>query len=98
MLTEERTPLARVNSQASSARSMLDQAASDRFPSLIGILYCVLGGGAASETLLLTKTSVNLLITSIFESNNQFHSLVSLVLLGMIVVTVIVQVCCSRSH
>lgn len=54
-IVPEEEMLASPLSLAASARSLAGSIAPKQFPQLIGIMYCVLGGAAASETLLLTK-------------------------------------------
>ncbi|KAJ3150094.1 hypothetical protein HDU86_006717 [Geranomyces michiganensis] len=57
----------------------------------IGALYGVVGGTVASETLLLTKSGVELLIVSIFETDNQFRGGFSFALLATLCFTVYLQ-------
>ncbi|KAJ3181734.1 hypothetical protein HDU87_000752 [Geranomyces variabilis] len=57
----------------------------------IGALYGVVGGTVASETLLLTKSGVELLIVSIFETDNQFRGGFSFALLATLCFTVFLQ-------
>ncbi|KAI8915016.1 hypothetical protein DFJ77DRAFT_464317 [Powellomyces hirtus] len=57
----------------------------------LGALYGALGGTVASETLLLTKSGVELLIVSIFETDNQFRGAFSLTLLAALCFTVFLQ-------
>lgn len=65
----------------------------NKFSGVIGILYSILGGIAASDTLLLTKTGLDMLLFSIFHSDNQFKGFLSFLLLGLIGLSVFLQVC-----
>eukprot|EP00842_Homolaphlyctis_polyrhiza_P000619 jgi/Hompol1/1558/HPOL_003420-RA len=58
---------------------------------LLGILYAFVGGITASETLLLTKSGVELIVISIFDSQNQFQGAFSFVLLATLAVTIFMQ-------
>ncbi|KND00970.1 uncharacterized protein SPPG_04069 [Spizellomyces punctatus DAOM BR117] len=57
----------------------------------LGALYGMLGGTVASETLLLTKSGVELLIVSIFQTDNQFRGAFSFCLLAVLCFTVFLQ-------
>ncbi|RKO88784.1 hypothetical protein BDK51DRAFT_24610, partial [Blyttiomyces helicus] len=57
----------------------------------VGVLYAVLGGTVASETLLLTKSWVELLIVSVLERENQFHGYFSFCVLAVLCFTVFLQ-------
>ena len=59
---------------------------------VVGILYSILGGIAASDTLLLTKTGIDMLLFSIFNSDNQFQGFISFLLLGLIGLSIFLQV------
>ncbi|KAG0250917.1 NIPA-like protein 3 [Mortierella polycephala] len=54
--------------------------------------YAALGGMMASYTVLFAKSLINLLVTSIFEGENQFTSFVAWVILIVTVVTAVSQV------
>ncbi|KAF9187405.1 hypothetical protein BGZ51_001311 [Haplosporangium sp. Z 767] len=54
--------------------------------------YAALGGMMASYTVLFAKSLINLLVTSIFEGQNQFTSFVAWVILIVTVVTAVSQV------
>ncbi|KAI8799869.1 hypothetical protein BJ742DRAFT_717401 [Cladochytrium replicatum] len=60
----------------------------------LGTLLAVAGGIMASETLLLSKTGVELLIVSIIGSENQFQGLFSFLVLIILVLTIVVQLYC----
>lgn len=64
----------------------------NKFSGVIGILYSILGGIAASDTLLLTKAGLDMLLFSIFHSDNQFKGFLSFLLLGLIGLSVFLQV------
>ena len=98
--TEENAPLLGVQSataasaisgdiqSATSAKSF--QNGHSSYSHIIGILYAVLGGLAASETVLLTKAGVDILISSLIETNSPL----SLLLLVALISTVITQLYC----
>ncbi|KAJ3036263.1 hypothetical protein HDV00_002919, partial [Rhizophlyctis rosea] len=65
-----------------------------RHAEIIGILYALLGGLSASETLLLAKSGVGLLITSVVGSVNQFNGGFSLMILLVLVLTLFLQLYC----
>ncbi|KAI9105463.1 hypothetical protein DFS34DRAFT_599475 [Phlyctochytrium arcticum] len=73
-----------------SSNSVLDLAAKVK-GDWLGALYGVVGGTVASQTLLLTKSGVQLLIVSIFQSDNQFRGAFSFALLSLLCLTVFVQ-------
>jgi hypothetical protein len=54
--------------------------------------YAALGGMMASYTVLFAKSLINLLVTSIFEGDNQFTSFIAWVILIVTVVTAVSQV------
>jgi hypothetical protein len=88
-LTEENAPLLGVES-ATSAKSFASRQAATSYSQIIGILYAILGGIAASETVLLTKAGVNILISSVLET----YSPLSFLLLIALISTVVTQLYC----
>ncbi|KAI9013259.1 hypothetical protein BC832DRAFT_606649, partial [Gaertneriomyces semiglobifer] len=60
-------------------------------PLWIGVLYAALGGTVASQTLLLTKSGVELLIVSLFEIDNQIQGLFALGILITLCITAFLQ-------
>ncbi|KAI8354274.1 magnesium transporter NIPA-domain-containing protein [Mortierella sp. GBAus27b] len=56
------------------------------------LAYASLGGMMASYTVLFAKSLINLLVTSIFEGDNQFKSVIAWVILIVTVVTAVSQV------
>ncbi|KAI8809798.1 hypothetical protein BJ742DRAFT_224414 [Cladochytrium replicatum] len=60
----------------------------------LGTLLAVAGGIMASETLLLSKTGVELLIVSIIGGENQFQGLFAFLVLIILVLTIVVQLYC----
>ncbi|KAI8816329.1 uncharacterized protein EV422DRAFT_546313 [Fimicolochytrium jonesii] len=57
----------------------------------VGALYGVVGGVVASETLILTKSGIELLIVSIFETDKQNRGFFSFGLVAVLCVTVFLQ-------
>ncbi|KAJ3089965.1 hypothetical protein HK102_005039 [Quaeritorhiza haematococci] len=57
----------------------------------IGMLYAVVGGTMASNTLMLAKSGIGLLLLTIFDSQNQFHGAFAFVLLGCLGFTIVSQ-------
>ncbi|KAJ1566098.1 hypothetical protein HK096_001595, partial [Nowakowskiella sp. JEL0078] len=60
----------------------------------IGTMFAVVGGIMASETLLLTKSGIELLLVSLFESDNQFNGFISFMILIILILTIYLQLYC----
>ncbi|KAI8893107.1 hypothetical protein BC833DRAFT_609590, partial [Globomyces pollinis-pini] len=86
--SEQRVPLIRTNTATSVIRTVTPLNVSG----LIGILYAILGGIVASDTLLLTKSGVDVLLISIIDSKNQFHGVFSLIIVSLLIITAFSQV------
>ncbi|KAI9343867.1 hypothetical protein DFJ73DRAFT_761814 [Zopfochytrium polystomum] len=56
-----------------------------------GLLYAVIGGVAASSTLLLAKSGIELVIISIAERENQFRHPLAFVIIALLVLTLFLQ-------
>ncbi|KAJ8326394.1 hypothetical protein O5D80_005145 [Batrachochytrium dendrobatidis] len=74
-----------------SMRSVTIKVKRGQLTSLVGVLYAIVGGITASETLLLTKSGVELIVMSIFGSNNQFQGAFSFLLLALLALTIFLQ-------
>ncbi|KAJ3292562.1 hypothetical protein HK104_005195 [Borealophlyctis nickersoniae] len=93
---EEHAPLLRTNAPISpvSPSAASYRATRKKRLELIGVFYALLGGLAASETLLLAKSGVELMIVSALQSENQFHGLFSFMVLAVLVLTLFLQLYC----
>ncbi|KAI9209083.1 uncharacterized protein BJ171DRAFT_175046 [Polychytrium aggregatum] len=60
----------------------------------LAVVYASMGGTIAAQTLLLTKSGVELLITSILDTNNQFHGIFAFGLLALLLSTIFCQLYC----
>ncbi|KAH6574850.1 hypothetical protein BASA61_010333 [Batrachochytrium salamandrivorans] len=74
-----------------SMRSITVRVKRGQLTSLVGVLYAIVGGITASETLLLTKSGVELIFISIFDANNQFQGAFSFILLALLALTIFLQ-------
>lgn len=63
-----------------------------KITNFIGLIYASVGGIVAAQTLLLTKSGVEVLVLSITEPLDGFHSFVASLILFLILVTAVVQV------
>ncbi|KAJ3027143.1 hypothetical protein HK097_006223, partial [Rhizophlyctis rosea] len=90
----ENQPLLRSEGSLPEAVAPRAKAEEEKHAEIIGILYALLGGLAASETLLLAKSGVELLISSVVHNENQEHGLVSLTILLVLILTLFLQLYC----
>ncbi|KAL2912629.1 hypothetical protein HK105_207845 [Polyrhizophydium stewartii] len=81
----------RVPRDSVSARSITIRVKRGQLTALVGILYAVVGGITASGTLLLTKSGVELIVISIFDSDNQFRGAFAFVLLAILGLSIFAQ-------
>ncbi|KAJ3299712.1 hypothetical protein HDU76_006244 [Blyttiomyces sp. JEL0837] len=59
-----------------------------------GMIYAAVGGIASSETLLLAKSGIEMIIVSVVENRNQFRGFFPILILALLVTTVVLQLFC----
>ncbi|KAI8911620.1 hypothetical protein EDD86DRAFT_245889 [Gorgonomyces haynaldii] len=91
---EQRPLITRSNTYPNNLhRDLLHQASTQslgsnrkaKITSLVGMLYASVGGTTAAQTLLLTKSGVELILSSIFGSSSQFQGIAAFVILLLII-------------